>query len=181
MNKLNRHSIRLKEFDYSQPSWYYITICTYQMIPRFGEIRNEKMLLNDVGIIIDDEWNKTKLIRSNIDLDFYVIMPNHLHGIIIINESGRGVSQYAPTTDDMFHSPSHTLGAIIRGFKSSSTKRINIKLCTPNKPLWQRNYYERIIRNEKELYHIRNYIQQNILKWDMGKNIPANMDINLFS
>jgi len=176
MKGFNRHSIRLKEFDYSQPSWYYVTICSHQMLHRFGQIQNDKMILNEYGKIINDEWNKTKLIRPNIEIDYYIIMTNHLHGIIIINKQSRGVLQYAPT-ENKFSSPSHTLGSIIRGFKSSSTKKINIKRNTPGQVVWQRNYFEKIIRNEKELFYIRKYIEQNPLKWELEKETPNNLDI----
>ena len=79
-----RRSIRLKEFDYSTPWWYYITICTFDHKKLFGRIEQDKMILNDKGQIVEEEWLRTKDLRENIDLDYYVIMPNHLHGILII-------------------------------------------------------------------------------------------------
>ena len=80
----NRKSVRLKEYDYTNPSWYYVTICTNDKACCLGKIRNGKMILNSFGKIIEEEWLKTKHIRKNIDLDYYVVMPNHFHGIIII-------------------------------------------------------------------------------------------------
>jgi len=100
-------------------------------------------------------------------------MPNHLHGIIMIN-SGRGVLQYAPT-ESPFRSPSQTIGAIIRGFKSATTKKINKYTNTPGKPVWQRNYYDRIIRDEDELNRIREYIIFNPAKWEGDKENPQRL------
>ncbi len=104
------------------------------------------MILNKFGKIARDVWLKTKEIRTNVELDEFIIMPNHIHGIIIITEhlNGGGELQFAPTKTE-FKSPSNTLGAIIRGYKSAVTKKINIINKTPGKPVWQRNYYERII------------------------------------
>lgn len=129
-------------------------------------MNNGKLVLDELGQIVKEGWLKTKEIRSNIELDYYIIMPSHIHGIIII-ESSRGVKHYAPTKE--FKSPSHTLGAIVRGFKSSVTKRVNQMKGTIGKKLWQRNYYEHIIRNEQDLYRIRKYIQLNPLKWELDE------------
>ena len=100
-----------------------------------------------------------------VELDEFIIMPNHIHGIIIIES--RGVMRYAPTKK--FASPEQTLGAIVRGFKSSVTKRINEMNKTFGQKFWQRNYYEHIIRNEQDLYRIRKYIQLNPLKWELDE------------
>jgi len=173
----NRRTIRLKEYDYSIPWWYYVTICTFDRKLLFGEIKKGKMILNDIGKIVDEEWMKTKEVRKNVDLDYHVIMPNHMHGIVIINSRGElnspkegkeGGRQYAPTNNKL-KSPSQTLGAIIRGFKSSVTKQIRELLGNPSIKIWQRNYYEHIIRNENDLHRIRIYIQNNPLKWELDE------------
>ncbi len=125
----HRRSIRLQTWDYSWGWWYYITLCTHERECLFGEIVGDAMELNGTGKFVEEEWLKTSTIRPNVELDDYVIMPNHVHGIIIINDpnqpdisaDGRGVLQYAPTK---LHSSSQTLGAIVRGFKGTSTKRI---------------------------------------------------------
>ena len=180
--KRQRKSIRLNEYDYSFPNWYYITICTYEKRNLFGKINNGKMILNKFGNVVKEEWMRTKEIRKYVDLDYYVIMPNHLHGIIIIeqsigngrgelnspvkNESGR--IRYAPT-NNKFKSPSHSLGAIVRGFKSSVTKRLREFSGNSNLKIWQRNYYEHIIRNELDLQNIRKYISLNPIKWEIDE------------
>ncbi len=180
----HRKSIRLEEFDYTNPWWYYVTICSDNHRSIFGDVKNGKMILNNYGEIAKDEWLKTPVIRKNIDLDYYAIMPNHIHGIIIIERRGelnspqdkgendispeKGVTHYAPT-ENIFKSPSQTLGSIIRGFKSAVTKRINAHRKTYGDSIWQRNYYEHIIRNERDLYNIRSYIELNPLKWELDE------------
>jgi REP element-mobilizing transposase RayT len=131
----------------------------------FGKVNNGKLVLSKLGVVAKEEWLKTKEIRPNIELDYYIIMPNHIHGIIIIES--RGVMHYAPTKK--FSSPSQTLGAVVRGFKSAVTKRVNQMNGTIGKKIWQRNYYEHIIRNEQDLYRIRKYIHLNPLKWELDE------------
>ncbi|OFY61219.1 MAG: hypothetical protein A2V50_01945 [Bacteroidetes bacterium RBG_19FT_COMBO_42_10] len=172
----NRKTIRLQEYDYTFPGWYYITICTDERKNLFGIITNGKMIHNRAGNILEEEWIRTKEIRKNIDLDYYVIMPNHLHGIIIINSRGEsnspqdktGRMQYAPT-NVKFKSPSQSLGAIVRGFKSAVTKRLREISGNPELKIWQRNYYEHIIRNDLDLHNIRQYIENNPLKWEIDE------------
>jgi len=205
----NRKSIRLEEFDYTNPWWYYITICSDNHRSVFGDVKNGRMTLNNYGKIVKDEWLKTPAIRKNIDLDYYVIMPNHIHGIIIIERRGelnspqergdedtnespqgkgekdlppnknelnspqnkdKGRMQYAPT-ENKFKSPAQTLGSIIRGFKSAVTRQIRISGLINFK--WQRNYYEHIMRNERDLYNIRRYMELNPLKWELDKYYNA--------
>jgi len=184
MEKLKRHSIRLKDFDYSQSWWYYVTICINNHIELLGEIKNNEMVLNKFGKLVDEEWNKTKIIRCNIELDYYVIMPNHLHGIIIIDNAAVGatrrVAQKISPTERAIEPIAPTLkpnslGSIIGQFKSVTTKRIRKAGLIEFE--WQRNYYDRIIRNEEELYNIRKYIQQNPLKWEVEKSTPENLDV----
>ena len=164
----NRRAIRLPNYDYSQSGAYFITICTHQREWLFGEIHNKKMLLNEFGNIARDEWLETPKIRPNLELGEFIIMPNHIHGIIWIkdDEIGRkSVSLYAPTPPT-FRSPTKTIGAIIRGYKSSVTKQINIIRKLSGFAVWQRNYYEHIIRNEKDLNNITRYIKFNPNDWD---------------
>ena len=131
------------------------------------------MCLNEIGAIVQSEWLKTAEIRGDVLTDEFIIMPNHLHGVIIINNGSRGVLQYAPT-ESHFRSPSQTLGAIVRGFKSATTKQINNYWKTPGKAVWQRNYFERVIRDEDELSRIREYIIYNPLKWANNEDNPKN-------
>jgi REP element-mobilizing transposase RayT len=129
------------------------------------------MQINHFGHVLDEEWLRTNGLRPNVGLDEYGVMPNHFHGVLVINER-RGVLQYAPT--NVLRSPSQTIGAIIRGFKSAVTKRINQIRNTPGHPVWQRNYYEHVIRNEDGMNRIREYIIANPAKWDDDENNPVN-------
>ena len=127
--------------------------------------------LNEYGRIAEREWIKTSEIRPNIHLDVFVIMPNHIHGIIQINKIGnrRGTTHRAPTVEQFGKPTSNTIPTIIRGYKSSVTKQINILRNKPDVPVWQRNYYEHIIRDEKSYYKISEYIKTNPLKWHDDK------------
>ena len=155
--KHHRDSIRLKGHDYSSEGFYFITICTEGRRCLFGTIINGKMVLNDYGKIVDNEWKNTIKIRSDdVVLHEYIIMPNHIHAIIQIR---RGVSH---TPNEISHtplqSPSKTLGAIVRGFKGAVSKQIG-------KSIWQRNYYESIINDEHAFENISKYIRDNPVKW----------------
>ena len=171
----HRRSIRLTEYDYSQAGLYFITICTQNRECIFGEIVDDGKgtmicALNEYGGIAEKEWIKTSAIRPNIRLDVFVIMPNHIHGIIEINAAdGKGTMHRAPTAEQFGKPTSNTIPTIIRGYKSSVTKQINILRNKPGVPVWQRNYYEHIIRNEKSCYQISEYIQTNPLKWQNDK------------
>ncbi len=170
----HRRSIRLPEYDYATVGAYYVTLCACGRECLFGEIVRGQMRLNDAGRIIQEEWQRTPQLRPNVELDAFITMPNHLHGIIVITESRRGVLQYAPTIGQNpgFRSPSQTLGAIVRGFKSAVTRRVNTRHNTQGNKLWQRNYYEHVIRDEKDLKEIRRYIAVNPRLWKYDEENP---------
>jgi len=172
--KHDRKSIRLKDYDYSQAGSYFVTICTNDKGCVLGEIINGEMHLNDIGRIVESEWMKTGKIRKNVILDSFVIMPNHLHGIIFIIEmdNGRGTVHRAPTTEQFAKPTSNSIPTIIRSFKATATKQINQLRNSPGNPVWQRNYFERVIRNEKELNRIREYINSNPYNWNEDNNNP---------
>jgi REP element-mobilizing transposase RayT len=162
--KHHRRSIRLKGYNYSSEGFYFITICTEGRRCLFGTIINGKMVLNNYGKIVDNEWQNTIKIRNgDVVLHEYVIMPNHIHAIIQIH---RGVShtpnEMSHTPNEILHtpfqSPSKTLGAIIRGFKGAVSKQIG-------KSIWQRNYYESIINDKQAFENISKYIRNNPAKW----------------
>ncbi len=176
----HRRSIRIKDYDYSREGLYFITICTHNHERLFGQINNDEMMLNEYGKTAYHEWLQTGEMRKNILLQEFVIMPNHMHGIIEINNStGRGMMprallhcdtksqgtyQRAPT--EQFGKPtSNTIPTIVRGFKSTVTKQINTIRNTPGQTVWQRSYYEHVIRNEKSYNRIFEYIRYNPKKW----------------
>ncbi|MFN4006656.1 MAG: transposase [Chitinophagaceae bacterium] len=179
----HRKSIRLKGYDYTQAGLYFITICCNrggELHSPFGYIENGQMILNEYGQIAYNEWMKTPEIRPNVELGAFIIMPNHMHGIIRLlgrgelhspNETGIYDMPEPPDNGGVcktpLQSPSQTVGAIVRGYKSSVTKRLG--LLGFNGKLWQRNYYEHIIRNELSYQNISNYIINNPAKWQEDK------------
>ncbi|MCX6154169.1 MAG: transposase [Candidatus Kapabacteria bacterium] len=162
----HRKSIRLKEFDYSQAGYYFVTICTYQREHLFGEIVDGKIQLNEFVEIVKEELLTSEEIRKEIKIDYYSIMPNHIHAIIIIDKHNNVASgNVGANGRSPLRMQPKSLSSFISGYKSVCTKRINEIRNSPGIPLWQRNYYEHVIRNEKELYEIRNYIEYNPLNW----------------
>ncbi len=172
--KYHRRSIRLFGYDYREVGYYFITICTENRLCLFGEIKNNEMILNNLGKIVEEEWKKSEMIRAEIELDAFVIMPNHVHGIVRIKNDGRNVGANGRSPlhrdDDKFRMKPKSISSFISGFKSIAAKRINIFRDTPGSPVWQRNYYEHIIREENDYNNIRQYIMLNPLMWDRDKN-----------
>jgi putative transposase len=238
----HRRSIRLKGHDYTQPAAYFVTLCTHEWAHSFGQVVDGAMQLNECGEIVRAEWFQTAVVRPYVVLnpDEFVVMPNHIHGIIWIvgNDNGddgvdnggdarndgsggdtprndgdgsggagrrddgagsrggtvgaqrRCAPTFAPknATFPPGATPTSTgratrgatptnvvpgsLGAIVRSFKSVVTRRINIMRNTPGAPVWQRNYYEHIIRTDRALNAIRRYVADNPRRWHLDrKNI----------
>lgn len=157
-----RRSIRLKGYDYSCDGAYFITLCTQNRECLFGQINHGKMILNHSGRIVADEWNRSAMIRNEIKLDEFIVMPNHFHGIVFIHDNRRGNRLVAPTVSGP---RSKSIGSFVAGFKSSTTKKINVFRGMPGMKVWQRNYYDHIIRNDNELNRIREYIIFNPSRW----------------
>ena len=165
----SRRSLRLRGYDYSWPGWYYLTICTLDRVCNLGRIEDEKMILSEWGQIVSETWQWIPSRYPYVELDDFVVMPNHLHGIVIINPIfRRGDSRIAPTGG----SKVKPLGRLIGAFKTVSTKKINEMRETPGAVFWQRNYYEHIIRNQKDLDRIRAYIRNNPLQWSLDEENP---------
>src|SRR5690606_14708745 len=149
----HRRSIRLPEWDYAHPGAYFVTICTHRRECTLADIVDGDVRLSTEGKIVRQCWNDLPARYPHVDLDAFVIMPNHVHGIIVLTEGddvvGAGLRP-APTGDS---SPvrRHGLPEIVRALKSFSARRINEHRGTPGLPVWQRSYYERIIRNDREL------------------------------
>jgi putative transposase len=188
----HRRSIRLQGYDYSQAGGYYVTIVTWQRGFLFGEIANQEMRLNKVGKIVEWEWLELSKRLSYVELGAYVVMPNHFHGILFIHETvgatrqGQAISQpnteplQTITPESMDGSPlprgpkPASLGATMAQFKSRVTKRIWKFPEFKGTPIWQRNYYEHIIRNEKDLQNKTDYIESNPLLWGEDDENPIN-------
>ncbi len=163
----NRKKTRLQNYDYSQNGMYFITICTKDKKCFFGEIVNDKMVLNNFGKIVKNIWLELPSHNNNISIDEFIIMPNHIHGIIeIINVGDRHVCPL-----HLRHT--QILPKVVGGFKAAITKKFN-QLFPENNFKWQRSFYDHIIRKDESLNKIREYIMINPQQWHKDKNNPIN-------
>lgn len=178
----NRKQIRLNDFDYSQNGSYFVTICTQGRQCLFGDViatdvvgavrerpdnlsNPIKLIHNDIGKIVDQCWNWLSEQYPYVELGPHVVMPNHFHGIVGIDNDNMGLGRSRTT-------PTKTLGRLVGAFKMVSTKHINIFCATPGKIIWQRGYYEHIIRNEDEYGRICEYIHFNPENWQEDEENP---------
>jgi len=222
----HRRSIRLPGYDYTGPGGYFITICTYRHLPFFGKIVDGEMILSLLGRIAFQEWIRLTKRFPFLELEEFVVMPNHLHGILIINErgtaedefntgmdqtrrartgedggtaevGGRGTAEEGCDTgmeqsrrartgeefdmDRFRHTPMRegfgcpvagSIPTIVRSYKSSVTLRVNRLREHPNHPVWQRNYYEHVIRDKGDWERIATYVQNNPFLWDKDQFNP---------
>jgi putative transposase len=164
----HRRSIRLPAYDYAQAGAYFVTLVSHARECLFGQVIDGEMRLNALGEVVVEEWRRTGEIRREVEPDILVVMPNHIHGIVIVGAHGRAPLHRAP-----LHRSPRSVGSFVAGFKSAVTKRINEMRGTPGLPLWQRNYYEHIIRNEEDLNHVRQYVVDNPARWEHDEENPA--------
>jgi len=186
LEKYHRRSIRLKGYDYSQPGYYFKTVCTRERECLLGEIFGSAMLLNEMGKMAERTWLEISTYFPFVSIDKYMGMPNHFHGVIKIEAQNkrkdlydcRGLMNQTPTPnqfpDDwiLTKNPKITLGKIIRFFKAKSALEIRNKM--GNSFCWQRNYFEHIVRDKSELFRIREYIRDNPGNWPMDEDNPIN-------
>lgn len=167
--KYRVESARLHSWDYSAAGSYYVTICTLHHRSCFGEIHEGVMNLSPLGMIVADEWTKTPKIRPYVGLDVWQMMPDHLHGILVVGEHEPGARKVRAI--DASHATgllkAHSLGAIICQFKSSCSKRIRTAGFGPF--AWQPRFHDHIIRNEADLQRIREYIRNNVHQWELDR------------
>ena len=171
-NIKHRKSIRLKDFDYSQAGAYFVTICTQERKCLFGDGLTEKMALSEIGEKVRQFWLEIPQHFQHVDLDTFVVMPNHLHGILNILDVGVQHVEPLPQKHQYQKIIPKSLGSIIRSYKATVTRWCGQNGCASFK--WQRNFYERVIRNQSELSRIREYIVNNPLKWHLDKENPQN-------
>lgn len=182
-NRFRIETIRLEYWDYSKSWWYFVTINTKNHKFYFGDVVNGKVILNDIGERVNIEWLKTAELRKNVRIDYYVIMPNHLHGIIILDDEKNEIdvtNDVKKSNARVFSKPiKNSLSIIINQFKGSVKRWCNKNGYSNFE--WQPRFFDRIIRNENELFLIRQYIEQNPLKWELEKNQPENFDFGLLN
>ena len=187
----HRRSIRLKGYDYTQPGAYFVTFCSHRRDEIFGEVINGEMKLSALGEFVHQEWFRSAEIRKEIRLfdDEFTVMPNHGHGIIWIVDTTVGADgvrlnmerAHAMRPHPQKQSPTHTslrraprsLGSFMAGFKASVTSRAKNELNMTG--IWQRNYYDHIIRNDREWNNIRWYILNNPLNWQLDRDNTQNI------
>ena len=196
--KHHRRSIRLKGYDYSQAGAYFITICTQNRACLFGDVADGEMRLNPAGRMVETVWNELACFYPGVDIDGFVVMPNHIHGIVLVGAAPRGRPDsgqppdpgqprgVAPTLPSQGVAPPSSLEGVaatlslpdvVHRFKTLTTKRYadGVKhfgwTPFPGR-VWQRNYYEHIIRNEESLNRIRQYILDNPAQWAIDRDNP---------
>ena len=190
-----RRSIRLPDYDYAQTGAYFVTICTYDRLCLLGEILGCEMALTRAGQVVLECWNDLADHYSHVETDEFIVMPNHVHGIIVLTDQqrknpipdnvGAGFNPdnvragFNPDNVGAGLKPAptrrHPLSEIVRAFKTFSSRRINEHRGSPGVPVWQRNYYERVIRNEQKLDSVRQYIVDNPAEWAEDAENPRNI------
>ena len=187
--KHHRRSTRLPGYDYRQPGAYFVTICTRDRVCVLGRVDSGEVWLSEQGVIATELWMDIPERFPHVCVDTFVVMLNHVHAIIIIEEMRRGGvtpplhgGQAPPLFDvDAEGERMPSLGQIVAYSKYQTTKQINRALGNPGTPFWQRNYYDHVIRRERELEAIRRYISENASKWDLDRDHPANIKDHLRS
>jgi putative transposase len=157
---------RLPGHDYAGGGGYFITINTFQRAPIFGSHAPQGVVLSKCGRIAQEEWLRGQIIRPELVLDVFVVMPDHIHAILFLPGDRRGRRSQFPSTgaSNPLYRPPRSLGSLIAGFKSSTARRINLLRVTPSAAVWQSNYHDHIIRTDRELARIREYILRNPLR-----------------
>ncbi|NMB56914.1 transposase [Candidatus Beckwithbacteria bacterium] len=174
--KYKVNSLRLRNWDYGSEAWYCVTICTHNFVHYFGKVEKGKMILSEIGTLVLDYWLGIPKHFDFIKLDEFIIMPNHLHGILIIENDnckddplGRLKNQETRqwhVSTNKIRNWNQSLGLVLNQFKGKCRRQCNQKNLTFS---WQSRFYEHIIRSEKSLVKIRQYIQNNPLKWDLDE------------
>ena len=169
-----RQPLRLPAYDYTQAGAYFVTLCTHQHQCLFGEIVQDAMRLNAAGRVVVQCWQAIPEHFPQLILDCFVVMPNHVHGILLFRgcEEIAGANGDSPLRGARPKGTSNTLGSVVRGFKIGVTKWFRQN--SPVQNVWQRNFYEHVIRDEPGLTGIREYIANNPLQWRLDRENPSN-------
>ena len=163
----DRKSSRLPEYDYSSPGAYLVTICLFPKSKLLGEVSPDGVMkLNRYGKIVEEEWLRTAELRTNVELDEFVIMPDHFHGLVVLR---LGTVHRAPTPESFSIPTSSSLPTMIRYFKAAVTRRIRELSGNQEENIWQRSYHEHVIRKNENINAAREYILNNPLRWSLHK------------
>ena len=162
----SRRSIRLRHYDYRSSGVYFITICAAKKAFIFGDVRDDGVWLSHAGRIVDACWREIPVHFPHVELDDFVVMPNHLHGILSLERATHAslLRNRGPRAG--------SVGAVVGSFKSAAAKKINAIHRTASGRVWQRNYVERVVRNDEELRAYRQYIADNPLRWALDRENP---------
>ena len=167
--------MRLRGYDYSTPGAYFVTVCTQNRLSLFGRIVNGAMAANRFGEVVEDCWAKLPDHYDNVALDAFILMPNHIHGVIIIKDELPGVGAgFKPALPAAMTSRRQGVPEIVRAFKTFSARQINKMRSSGGESVWQRGFYDHVIRGERELNGIRTYIMDNPRRWSEDVDNPAN-------
>jgi REP element-mobilizing transposase RayT len=159
-----RRSIRLPGYDYTLAGAYFITICTAGRECLFGDVSDGAMMLSPAGRIVEEQWLRSASLREELALDAFVVMPNHVHGIVMLADQPPRVGARGARPSRQLHLPGGSVGAFVSGFKASATRHVS-QLRGGTASVWQRNYYEHVIRDDRSLNRIREYIYDNPRRW----------------
>ncbi|MCC7478069.1 transposase [bacterium] len=165
----HRRSVRLSYWDYSRPGYYFLTICCHQRQCLFGRIVDGEMQLSEYGRVAKEELLKSVEIRRELSFDSLVIMPNHIHIVVVINRRDDGTLGYRR---EALTRERHSVSSFIASLKSVVTARINTMRSTPGVPVWQRGFHDHIVRSEASLLAIRQYILDNPRQWELDRLHP---------
>ncbi len=181
-NRETRRSIRLPEFDYSRVGMYFVTICADQRRCIFGQIHGSKTVPSFIGEIVGACWIEIPQHFPNVKIESGVVMPNHLHGILTIDSKspGANLQDKPPRTAELFGRPlPKSIPTIIRSFKAAASKRSRESGLITTGSIWQKGYFERVLRNTREYVEVTNYILQNPARWSDDEENPARKSTNL--
>jgi putative transposase len=168
MERLQRRSTRLHAYDYGRAGAYFVTICSWGRAQIFGQVIDEKVHLSVAGKLVEEEWLRTGHLRAGVTIDSFVVMPNHLHGIVLFHGPGNAGQDSIQRGSRVSRSRG-SLGSLVASFKQAVTLRLRRVEGENRHRVWQRNYYEHIIRNQAELDKVRRYIDENPLRWAIGR------------
>jgi REP element-mobilizing transposase RayT len=159
-----RKAARLRGYDYTQPGMYFVTVCTHSRRSVLGEVNGEEVRLTPVGLIVFEAWSSIPSHFSTVDIDTFVVMPNHIHGVLFLRDTV-GAKHASPLQRISKGTVASSLSAVVQSFKSASSRLANRRYPDSDRPFWQRGFFERIVRDDAELCRIRRYIEENPSRW----------------